>query len=254
MRPHDLFDWEKATTLLARQAPWWEPGSASGYHAATQGYLVGEVIRRITGQTPGQFFAHEIAGPLAADYHIGLPAECDGRLALTESAPSGNDPPPEPGSIPWRVANNPAIADITDWVGFLRAEIPGGNGIGNARSVALVQSILACGGAACGKRFLSERGVARALVQQSDGIDLVFGSPVRFAMGFALSLGLLRFGKGPSCFWGGSGGSLIVVDFKARMTIAYVMNRLVGAPFGDPRNMAVVKAVYRSLEGHGQGP
>jgi len=247
MRPHDLFDWEKATSLLARQEPWWEPGRASGYHASTQGFLVGEVIRRITGETPGRFFAQEVAGPLQADYHIGLPVEHDARLALTESAPNPNDSPPTPGSIAWRVANNPVVAGITDWTGFLRAEIPAGNGIGNARSVAQVQSILACGGSVSGKRFLSEGGASRALVQQSDGVDLVFGSPVQFAMGYALSLGDLRFGKGRSCFWGGSGGSLIVVDFEARMTIAYVMNRLVGAPFGDPRNVAIVEAVYGSL-------
>jgi CubicO group peptidase (beta-lactamase class C family) len=247
MRPHDLFDWEKSTILLARQAPWWKPGTASGYHAATQGFLVGEVIRRISGMTPGRFFAREIAAPLGVDYHIGLSPEDDARLALIVPSPT-DAVILQPGSIAWRVANNPVLADITDWVGFLRAEIPAGNGVGNARSVAQAQSVLACGGTVCGKRFLSTDGAVRALVQRSDGIDLVFGSPVRFATGFALSVGKTRFGKGRSCFWGGSGGSLIVIDFEERMTIAYVMNRTVGVPFGDPRNVAIVEAAYRSLE------
>ena len=247
MYPHDLYDWEKCATLLARQEPWWKPGTASGYHAATQGYLVGEVIRRVTSEKPGKFFARELAGPLGADYHIGLAPEHDSRLAPSVAAPKEGEPKPAPGSIGWRVATNPDLTQITDWVGWRRAEIPAGNGIGNARSVARIQSILACGGEVDGKRFLSEAGCLRVLTQQSDGVDLVFASPVQFALGYALSLGPLRFGRGRSCFWGGSGGSLIVIDFEQRMTIAYVMNKMIGAPFGDPRNMAIVQAVYRCL-------
>jgi CubicO group peptidase (beta-lactamase class C family) len=247
MAPSDLCDWEKSTTLLARQSPWWAPGTASGYHASTQGYLVGEVVRRITGQTVGQFFRSEIARPLGADYHIGLAPEHDVRMALSISAPKDAEPVPQPRTIASRVATNPSLDEITDWVAFFRAEIPAGNGVGNARSVALIQSILACGGEARGRRFLSRAGCERALVQQSDGVDLVFAAPVKFATGYALELGALKFGRGRSCFWGGSGGSLIVIDFEARMTIAYVMNRMIGAPFGDPRNTRIVKAVYASL-------
>ena len=77
----DMYDWEKVTALLAAQAPWWEPGTASGYHAISQGYLVGEVIRRITGRTVGTVFREEIAEPLGADFWIGLPASEDGRVA-----------------------------------------------------------------------------------------------------------------------------------------------------------------------------
>src|SRR5205823_3632190 len=77
----DLYDWEKSTAMLAAQAPWWEPGTASGYHALNQGHLVGEVIRRITGQKPGEFVASEIAGPLDADFHIGIDPSHDSRIA-----------------------------------------------------------------------------------------------------------------------------------------------------------------------------
>src|SRR5262249_32669858 len=72
----DIYDWEKSTALLARQEPWWEPGTASGYHGFNLGHLVGEVVRRVTGMSMGTFFAREIAGPLGADYHIGTPAQC----------------------------------------------------------------------------------------------------------------------------------------------------------------------------------
>src|SRR3954451_13351681 len=100
MQPEDLYDWEKATSLLAAQEPWWEPGTASGYHAITQGYLVGEVVRRVTGQSIGQFFAKEIAGPLDADFHIGTPAECDDRVATLIPPP----PLPVEGLDPTSVA------------------------------------------------------------------------------------------------------------------------------------------------------
>ncbi len=79
--PEDLADWEKCTAALAAQAPWWEPGTASGYHALTQGYLIGEIVRRITGDSIGTFFAREVAKPLEADFFIGLPASEDHRVS-----------------------------------------------------------------------------------------------------------------------------------------------------------------------------
>ena len=80
LTPEDLADWERCTSLLAAQAPWWEPGTRSGYHAVTQGYLVGELVRRITGVSLGQFFRETVAEPLGADFHIGLPEEADPRV------------------------------------------------------------------------------------------------------------------------------------------------------------------------------
>src|SRR5258706_3582504 len=86
---HDLYDWEKMTSLLAAQAPYWEPGTACGYHALTQGYLVGEIVRRITGRSLGTFFRQEVAEPLGADFHIGLPASEDARVAELIPPPPG---------------------------------------------------------------------------------------------------------------------------------------------------------------------
>ena len=88
MEPEDLYDWQLATDRLARQEPWWEPGSASGYHALTQGYLVGEVVRRVTGTSLGSFFAKELAGPRSADFHIGLAPEHDGARREGDRTPA----------------------------------------------------------------------------------------------------------------------------------------------------------------------
>src|SRR5208283_2312390 len=87
----DLYDWDRSTALLAAQAPWWEPGTASGYHALTYGHLIGEVIRRITGQRLGEFFAAQIAGPLGADFHIGLPPSAFPRVTNVVSPPIPSD-------------------------------------------------------------------------------------------------------------------------------------------------------------------
>ena len=245
----DLYDWEKVTDLLARQAPWWEPGEASAYHAITQGFLVGEVVRRITGRSLGRFLADELAGTLDADFHIGLGPEHDHRVAPSIAAPPpAPDPPPVVDGMFMRIAGNPAVPPL-DRIDarWLRAEIPASNGVGNARSVALMMSVLACGGEARGRRLMSREGCEAVLRQQSDGVDLAFLTPVRWAMGFALELGGLSFGP-RTCFWGGSGGSLVVVDFQRRMSFAYVMNKMVGAPFGDPRNAALIAATYAGLE------
>jgi CubicO group peptidase (beta-lactamase class C family) len=218
----DLYDWEKVTALLAAQEPYWEPGTASGYHVVTQGYLIGEIIRRITGRTLGTVFREEIAGPLGADFRIGLPAAEDHRVA--DLIPPAGGPPPGTGEL-WKVAGNPDVDPLVtrtrQWRG---AEIPSGNGVGNARAVAGIHAILANGGVAQGRRFLSERGCRRALEPQVEGVDLVLGVPIRFGLGFALGAGLLP--NDNTIYWGGYGGSLAVVDFDARTTIAYTPNRM----------------------------
>ena len=246
----DLYDWEKCTSLLAAQEPWWEPGTASGYHAITQGYLVGEVIRRVTGQTVGSFFRKEVAEPLGADFHIGLdPAEF---------ARVSNVIPPPPISMPEGVAAAPmAVRTLTNppldvaqvWTGAWRqAEIPAANGHGNARSVATVQAIMANGGAVGGRRFLSAPGVERVLEEQADGTDLVLGVPIRFGMGYGLPSDLMPLNdSGRACFWGGYGGSVVVVDMEHRATFAYMMNRMKEGLVGDERGLSLVAAALAAL-------
>lgn len=246
----DLYDWEKVTSLLAAQAPWWEPGTASAYHAHTLGFLVGEIVRRVTGQSIGAVLAREVAGPLGADYHIGLDPRHDHRLGRIVTSGAPPPPAPPPGSIAARIIDNPVteLADLAGDERFVRAEIPGGNGCGNARSLALMLSLLACGGeVGGGRRLMSAAGCEAVLRQQSEGVDLGFLAPVRWSLGFALQLGAMTLGP-RSCFWGGHGGSLVVVDLERRLSFAYVMNRMVGAPFGDRRNASLLAATYAGLK------
>jgi CubicO group peptidase (beta-lactamase class C family) len=246
MAPEDLYDWEKATSVLAAQEPWWEPGTASGYHAITQGYLVGEVIRRITGQTVGHFFAEELAGPLGADFHIGTGAEHDDRVALVIPPPPLEIPGADPNGIAMRTLSNPPLSAEQSWeVAWRRAEIPAAGGHGNARSVAAVQAVLAGGGEVNGRRFLSAKGAEAVLQEQSYGPDLVLGVPIRFGMGYGLTSAEMPMGPNPrTCFWGGWGGSLVIVDLDANMVVTYVMNKMGEGTLGDQRGGSIVTAAY----------
>lgn len=247
--PEELYDHERICALLAAQAPWWQPGTASGYHAITQGYLLGEVVRRTTGKTLGTVFREEIAEPLDIDFHIGTPAECDARIGdlippeenLAQSVGGDKD------SIASRTFRNPATSALQSRdTGWRRAEIPAANGHGNARSVARAQALLACGGELDGKRLFSEAGARRALEQQIDGKDLVLEMPTRFGMGYGLSQPMMPLPPG-AAFWGGWGGSLILADLDARTTYAFVMNRMVTTLMGDPRTMGIGMAVATAL-------
>lgn len=245
----DLYDWEKVTTLLAAQAPYWEPGTAPGYHAITQGYLVGEVVRRITGLSVGTVFREEIAEPLGADFHIGLPASEDGRVAdLIPPPPGDGISDRSADEIAANMANNPGLDVLATrtraWRG---AEIPAAGGTGNARSVAEIQSILANGGIAKGKRFLSEAGCRKALELQIEGDDLALGVPVRFGLGFGLPGGMVPLPNPNSMYWGGYGGSLVIIDMDARTTFSYVMNRMEGTTTGDMRAFSLAMAMWQAM-------
>lgn len=245
----DLYDWEKATSLLAAQAPYWKPGTAPGYHAMTQGYLVGEVIRRVAGETVGTVFRKQIAEPLGADFHIGLPSTEDHRVAeLTPPPPSGTLGNGTTDQLVANMSNNPPLNPLdTRTRAWRGAEIPAAGGTGNARSVALVQSLMANGGAMGGKQILSEAGVRKALELQIEGTDLILGIPVRYGMGFGLSGGMIPFPNPNSIYWGGYGGSLVVSDMDARATYAYVMNRMAPTTTGDMRAFAMLMAAWGAM-------
>lgn len=247
----DLYDWEKATTLLARQAPLWKPGRTSGYHGYTQSHLVGEIFRRVTGKTMGTFLREDIARPLGVpfDFNIGTPAECDSRVSnLIQGAPqdkaNGNrlhdlslyNPHPTPqdtAAIEWR-----------------RAELGGMNGHGNARGIATLQSVLACGGAH-GKRLISDHGRTRVLEQQSDGADLVLGVECRWGLAFALETrffpGVPRSAR--AAWWAGNGGSMSFIDLDARMAIGFTPNRWISGSHETDRARTIIQAAYQSLNG-----
>ena len=242
----DLYDWPAITERLAAQPPRWEPGTLVGYQSITLGFCVGEVIRRITGQPFGEFFAAEVAGPLGADFHIGLPAEHDHRVATLIAPPGspGDDwaaappstsregaPSAAGGGLGIRVSDGNSLA-------WRRAQVPDANGFGNARSVAAVQSVLACGGTVRGVRLLSPAGCEVARQEQYHGPDQVLGSSMRYGMGYGI------FDR--SIGWGGWGGSLMIVDMDARMTVAYVMNQMLDESLGDYRGLGIVVAAYES--------
>jgi CubicO group peptidase (beta-lactamase class C family) len=238
----DLADWEKCVDALAAQAPWWEPGTASGYHAVTQGYLIGEVVRRITGDSIGSWFAREVAKPLEADFFIGLPESEDHRVSNVIPPPPispedfGDGPLPE--FLIKTFLNPPVDASMAhhDW--WRRAEIPAANGQGNARSVATIQSIIAGRGQARGIRLFSEKTADVIFERQAEGIDKCLGVPLTFGMGYGLSNPDMPIGPS-ACYWGGYGGSVIIMDQDAELTVCYVMNRMFPGLVGDMRGMTI---------------
>jgi CubicO group peptidase (beta-lactamase class C family) len=246
---HDLYDWEKVTGLLAAQAPFWKPGTAPGYHAITQGYLVGEVVRRIAGKSLGTVFREEIAEPLGADFHIGLPASADDRVADLIPPPPGTAVGDgEQTELQANMSLNPGV-DVGEtrtraWRG---AEIPAAGGTGNARSIAQIHAILANGGVAGGRRFMSEAGCRKALELQIEGDDLILGMPARYGMGFGLAGGVLPLPNPNSLYWGGYGGSLAIIDMDARTSFGYAMNRMAPTTMGDMRALGLAMAMWQAL-------
>lgn len=249
--PEELYDWDAICQRLAAQAPWWTPGSQSGYHAITQGFLQGEIVRRVSGRSLGTFFREEIAEPLGADFHIGLDPVHDARVGELIPPKTAPQQQAEPGSVAARTFAGAAL-DGTEprTSAWRRAEIPAAGGIGNARSVARVHSALACGGRVDGVALMSEAGVARILEEQTRGTDLVIGVPIVFGMGFGLNDAAFPISPNPRAFfWGGWGGSLAIVDLDARVSIAYVMNRMESDLLGDLRGGSVAAAAFQSLAG-----
>jgi CubicO group peptidase (beta-lactamase class C family) len=250
-----LYDWERMVGALAAETPWWEPGRTSGYHALTFGYLVGELVRRATGKTPGTFFRDEVAGPLGADFHIGLAPTEDHRVAeivpptVAETEAAGERAAVDPESLLGKVMRNPPVTPgVANRPAWRRAEIPAANGHGNARSVARVMAAVARGGTLGRVRLLREATLARAIVPQFEGTDLVLGIPMRWGLGFMLTSARLRLGPNPRSFGhGGWGGSLGVADLDARIGWAYVMNRMSPGTTGDTRAGAMVAALYGAL-------
>jgi CubicO group peptidase (beta-lactamase class C family) len=258
MQAEDLYDWDRIVSQLAGQAPWWEPGTASGYHGVTQGYLQGEIVRRVTGRSIGTFFHQEVAEPLDADFHIGLDARHDSRV--------GEMVPPSvvardgeefvktltDGGITDPVAVRTLLScplDATEprtraWRG---AEIPAAGGTGNARSVARIHSVLACGGTLDGVTLVSPATLDRALEPSVSGVDKVLGVRLTFGMGFGLSSEFMPLPNDRTMFWGGWGGSLALIDLENQTSIAYVMNKMADSLVGDTRGASLVAATYASL-------
>ena len=247
----DVLDDEKATAMLAEQAPWWEPGTSSGYHALNQGHLVGEVIRRVDGRGLKQFFAEEIAGPLDADFTIGSPTENHARI--TNVIPPPPLPIPDdidPESVMIKTFTGPAPdASIAHGAEWRAATIGAANGHGNARSVAKIQAAVSNRGSSSGVELLSAAAVERIFEAQSNGVDQVLGMPVTFGLGYALAneADALGINSGQVCYWGGWGGSVVINDLDNRVTMAYMMNRMQPGLVGNETSVGLVAALKEIL-------
>lgn len=247
----DLCDWDKITAHLAAQEPWWEPGTRCGYHALTHGYLLGELVRRVTGKSLGTFFREEVAEPLGADFHIGFAEELDSRVGELIPPPPPPDTgfTPEPGSVLAKhVAGNNLGALESRTRAWRAAEIPAANGHGNARSVARIASAMACGGEMNGVQLMSQATIDKAIEEQIADTDLIMMIPVRYGLGFGLRSEWMPVGPNPrTFFWGGWGGSLCVMDPDARVSYSYVMNKMGDGTTGDMRAGGPGAALYACL-------
>lgn len=244
----ELCDNKLATEKLAQQAPWWTPGEKSGYHLSNQGHMVGEIIRRITGKPLEQFVADEISSPLDADFQYGVSEDQWHRTAdlIPPSAlPIGDL---DPTSIVARaIMGSPFPVEVTTTPQFRKAVMGATNGFSNARALARIGSIVSLGGTVDDKRIMDPSTIDKFFEEQVQGHDLVTTEFVRFGLGVGLSDYRTRsfIPEGDICFWGGWGGSIIIMDRKRRMTISYAMNRMSATgTIGNHNTEAYVRAIY----------
>ena len=271
----EVLAWDPAVKALAEQAPIWAPGTEHGYHAVTYGWLVGEVIRRITGRSVGAFVAEELSGPLGLELWVGLPDEQQARVApLTNHGP-GEQPAPGSDSDAAGVADTDLASMIEQFLGpdslllkalggvpglliqegmFNRpevraAELPAANGVSNARSLAKLYA--ATVGPVDDRPgvgpLLTESQIAAATSAQTSGPDKVLFFETSFGLGFMRSSPFSPYGAAESFGHSGAGGSMAFADPVNGIGFAYVMNRMLQNLAGDPRTTGLVKAVYDAV-------
>jgi CubicO group peptidase (beta-lactamase class C family) len=231
----DPYDLVGSTSRLAAQPPWWEPGTLAVYHASTFGHLCGELVRRVTGLSLASFVREEVCGPVGADFHIGLTSGDIGRVSNVYAPPDGPSLPraAAPSAAvemlgARALAGSMASVEQANTDAWRRAEIGAANGHGNARSIGQIMSAIANGGTTNGVSLLSAPTIDLIFREQAYGIDPFFGIALRWGIGFALSPSEgVPFVRGRrTCFWGGWGGSMIIMNPERRVTICYVMNQM----------------------------
>jgi len=240
--PGAALQWDVMTETLAAQEPWWEPGAGHGYHVNTYGFLIGEVVRRITGKSLGAYLRDEIARPGGIDFFIGFGPELDARCADVIPPRPGPDTEESRALFEGDLSsltglqrmrfgayrNPPELSGqgVINSRGWRAAEVPSTNGHGNARAVARLYSALAGDGDLDGIHILSPDTIEMALAEQVYGEDIVLQRPTRFGLGFQLTMPERRLGPGPRAFGHfGAGGSLGFADPDAHVAFAYAMNQ-----------------------------
>lgn len=245
--------WDPVIAAIAAQVPNWEPGTAAGYHARTFGWILGEVVRRVTGTTLGGLVAREIAAPLGLDLWIGLPPAEEGRTArlLPDPAAAFGELPAD--SLHARVTTGPSglfdYGDMWNRRELHAAELPSSNGITDARSLARMYA--ATIGEVDGIRLLRRETLARAVAPEPndvDAVDVVAGVPIARGLGFMLG-SALGAGVGPHAFGHpGAGGTVAWADPDAGIAFAYIANQLRLRPEPDPRVTDLTRAVYAAID------
>jgi CubicO group peptidase (beta-lactamase class C family) len=255
--------WEPMIHALEHQKPSWEPGTAHGYHAITYGYLVGEVIRRITGRSIGTYFREEIAEPLGLDFWIGLPEEQESRVAMLVGSLTGGLENADideatrasiaallgPDSIMGKALSGGgafAADGIWNTRAVHAAEVPAAAGISDARSLARLYA--ACVGEVDGTRILTPEQVAIASAQETEGPNtVIMNLDLQFGLGFIVPSTLVQLG-GPHSFGHfGAGGSVGWADPDAEFGFGYVMSRMDMGLAGDQRSSRLVEACYEAI-------
>jgi CubicO group peptidase (beta-lactamase class C family) len=268
LTPEELQAWTPAIEALAEQAPFWTPGTAHGYHALSYGYLVGEVVRRITGRSLGSFFAEEVARPLGLEFFIGLPEEYEHRVSPIVGANfdgggsadggggGGGAPSGYASTLLARSLNLGGAIRDRDWMNqraWHAAEVPGGNGITNATSLSRMYAAL-IGAVEDGpaQPLLTPAHMATARTPLTSGADQVFAS-VGFTLEQKIGLGFWRsspvtlFGGEGSFGHGGAGGSYGFADPENGLAVGYVMNKMAMEFTGDSRSHGLIGAVYEAI-------
>lgn len=248
MAPADWFDWEGVTARLASMAPLWPPGTASGYHPVTFGYLAGELFRRADGRSLGAALSDDVAGPLGLDLWIGLPDAEHARVAEVRRPPAM----PDLGVLTHikRLAflekwSSPGGVSEADW---RRAEIPSVNGHATAPALAKLMAALACDGLVGARRVLAPGVARKASEQRVAGSDLVLPYDLAWAAGFLRNERLGAYGPGAATIGhSGWGGSCCFADPDRGLGGAYVMNRQSTALVADPRAGRLIEAAYACL-------
>lgn len=261
-----LYDWERMTAALAGENLWWEPGTRLGYHALTFGYLVGELIRRVSGLGVGAYLRRHVTEPLGADFHIGLSeaqqartAPLIGRLAPPRRRGGRPFPGPlakflrdltDPTTMTGAAFNNPHQPEgVANGRAWREAEIPAANGHGTARAIARIYGALARGGAIDGARVLEARSIEAAIAEQAFAPDVVLGGlPMRFGLGFMLRQDFVPLSPGPRAFGHpGAGGSLGMADPDAKVGFGYTMNRMHPRLLGGDGAYIIIRAFFDAL-------
>ncbi|KAJ5807336.1 Beta-lactamase-related protein [Penicillium robsamsonii] len=242
-----IYDTKASTEMLAKQAPWFKAGEASGYQLVNHGHLIGELVRRISGKSLKQFVADEIAGPLGADFSLGLAEENWPRTADIIPGASQNLPKIDPQSVVGKAFGNLTFkAEDSQSPGFRGAEIGAVNGFANARALARIGSMVSLKGTVDGKQYLGLKTIDQMIQERVSGVDLVLCMKVKFGLGVGLAVPEITpfIPEGNICFWGGWGGSMLVMDLDRGMTISYTMNKMGPGIMGNENVMAYIDAVY----------